>query len=164
MATKKIGKHALVISEALCHLRYSKQCEYVVSEFMKCDALGIKGDVITEYEIKLSINDLKNELKKPKHSIYNSLSRKFKPTYFYIVIPKHLVEKAIIWVTENIPHAGVISYEPATYKGYKIRTHMLVKKRAKKLNSKKLTEKQTKSLIKRIVSSMLQTKIKELNL
>jgi hypothetical protein len=157
-----VRKHTRMITEALAHLRYKKQCEYVVSEFLNCDVLGIDKDTIYEYEIKTSLADLKNEKKKPKHGIYDSKSRKFKPTYFYILIPEELHEKAIKWVSENIPHAGVIAYKECTFKKYKINTNMKVKKRAKKLNSKKFTTNQMVSLVKRIVSSMVQTKIKEI--
>jgi hypothetical protein len=157
-----VRKHTRLITECMAHLRYKKQCEYVVSEYNKCDVIGIDKDTIYELEVKTTIADLKNELKKPKHKIYDSKSRKFKPTYFYIVIPEELVEKAEVWIRENLPHAGLMSYKPSTFKRYKINTNIKVKKRAKKLNSKKFTDKQMAALIKRIVSSMLQTKIKEI--
>jgi hypothetical protein len=151
-----------MITEALAYLRYKRQYILVVDEYKKCDVLAINGytDII-EVEIKTSFADLKNDLKKPKHSWYGiEKSRKFKPQKFYFMIPEELFEKVEPYVKENFPYAGIMLWKPGTNKGRKFVTNIRIKKQAKDLKNKKLTNKQYIDIQKRVVSSMIIAKLK----
>ncbi len=156
--------HSQMITEALCYLRYKRQFDLVADEYLKCDVLGLNGrDDLLEIEIKTSFADLKNDKKKPKHTWYgDDKSRKFKPSKFYFMVPEELVEKVRPYVEENFPYAGIMAWVPGTTRGSKFVTNVKIKKQAKALKNKKLTDKQYIKFQKRIVSSMIISKLKVL--
>jgi hypothetical protein len=157
--------HSQMITEALAYLRYKRQFELVADEYLKCDVLGLNGrDDLLEIEIKTSFADLKNDKKKPKHGYYgDDKSRKFKPSKFYFMVPEELVEKVRPYVEEHFPYAGIMAWVPGKKKGSKFLCNILIKKQAKALKNKKLTDKQYIKFQKRIVSSMIISKLKLLD-
>lgn len=146
----------------MAYLRYKRQFNIVVDEYKNCDVIGLNdtSDFI-EVEIKTSFADLKNDKKKPKHTWYGELkSRKFKPGKFFFMVPEELFEKVKPYVDEHFPYAGIMVWKPGKNKGRKFVADVKVKKHAKDLNSKKLTDKQFKDLLKRLVSSIVISKLK----
>jgi hypothetical protein len=154
--------HTQMMTECCAYLRYKRQYNIVVDEYKNCDVIGLNdtSDFI-EVEIKTSVADLKNDKKKPKHTWYgDDKSRKFKPNKFFFLVPEELFEKVKPYVEENFPYAGIMIWNQGGTKGRKFVADIKVKKHAKMLKSKKLTDKQFKDLIKRLVSSMIISKLK----
>ena len=94
------------------------------------DCLGVNEKKIIEVEIKTSREDLKNDFRKYKHSLYNKtyeeIYRQWIPTHFYYCIPEEMIEYCKNCLTVNkYDNYGIISQT-----GYN------VIKRAKPLHSK----------------------------
>ena len=110
--------------------RYNRGCEFTAIEFQRMDVCAISNDLLTEIEIKISKNDLKNELKsqtkRMKHQAYKeNLKRrnKINPNMFYFAITKELYEDKEcleiiekfnenygIIVVEDIEHLDIVKY------------------------------------------------------
>ena len=76
------------------------------------------------------------------------------------MIPEELFETVKPYVEENFPYAGIMAWAPGKQKGKQFVTDIKIKKQAKTLKSKKLTDKQYIKFQKRIVSSMIISKLK----
>ncbi len=61
-----------------------------------------------EVEIKVSLSDLRADLKKPKHKLYNSTNRYLSITKSYYAVPTKLVEYCEAFVLENDLPDGII--------------------------------------------------------
>lgn len=116
--------------------RYNRGCEFTAIEFQRMDVCAVCNDLLTEIEIKISKNDLKNELKsrtkKIKHQAYKeNLKRrnKINPHMFYFAITKELYKdreciKIIeqlndnygIIVVEDIKHLDIVKYPKRLHK------------------------------------------------
>lgn len=93
--TRKI-KH-----KCLVWLRLDKRCPFIATEAgaFNADALGCNEKDLIEIEVKISVEDLKADLRKEKHRTYNdpnvlSHRREWWPTHFYYAVTPDLVEKA----------------------------------------------------------------------
>lgn len=104
---------------ALCWLRLDKRCPFIATEAgeFNADALGCNEKDLVEIEVKISIEDLRSDLRKEKHRVYNdpnflSHRRRWWPTHFYYAVSPELVEKALELLDRNqLTKYGVINGE-----------------------------------------------------
>ena len=106
---------ALVMKRnALCWLRFLKQCKLVATEvgFYNSDVLGINKKSIIEIEIKNSRSDFLNDFKKRKHRTYaNPNKGDWVPHFFYFYVPSGLVEFATDQLkTYHAPELQIAKY------------------------------------------------------
>jgi hypothetical protein len=80
----------------------------------------------TDFEIKSSLQDYKNDLGKKKHKQYSR--GKLVPNHFYFVVPVQIISKI-----DRIPHYGYMAYN-SNYKLVQIQRALLLK--ASKINNK----------------------------
>lgn len=109
---------------ALLWLRLDQRCAFIATEAggYNADAIGVNEKKMIEVEIKTSIEDLKNDFRKPKHRQYFHAPEQFSidmtsnnrwvPTHFYFAVPPELVDdaKALIESKGYAPY-GVINAE-----------------------------------------------------
>lgn len=83
---------------ALSWLRFDQRCCYIASEVgaYSSDLLGANDKKLIEIEIKVSLQDMKNDFKKYKHNLYSGYfaetREQWVPTHFYFMVPTELVE------------------------------------------------------------------------
>lgn len=109
------------------YFRFAKQWDIVCTELENghCDVFAMSSlsprAESADIEVKISMNDLKRELRKTgKHRrdllgnpVYTAFPR---PEYFYFALPARLWESAKPFIEEHFPHAGVLVIDD--YKGY----------------------------------------------
>lgn len=136
----------------LQYLRFEKQCPFVCTEGgnFNADVLGATDDYSIELEVKISKQDLLQDNKKPKHTIYKSLPKDkidYIPNYFYYLVPYSLQLDA-----ENVclgtPY-GVIVCDSDTLTGIK------VIKKAQIIHNMKPTEVFKKMMLLRMSSELV---------
>lgn len=96
------------------YFRYTKQCAIVCFEAYDWGGGG-KADIqiltmgrkIWEVEAKVSLADLKNDIKKPKHQRLPMLDTPVER--FYLAIPTIILRKAKPIIAEMYPYAGILS-------------------------------------------------------
>lgn len=90
------------------YLRFKQRYIDVATECgrFNADILAHNGKEIIEVEVKTSIADLRNDMKKKKHYYYQK-QHKATPNKFYFAIPRKLRDAAIE-LTENTPY-GIIA-------------------------------------------------------
>lgn len=81
----------------LLWLRCDQRCAFIATEagMNSADCLGINEKKMIEVEIKVTIEDLKNDFKKHKHYRWSHelLSyNQWDPTHFYFAVPARLIE------------------------------------------------------------------------
>lgn len=121
-------------------LRFDRQFVYVATEAgrFNSDVLGIaKNDRMTEFEVKVSFTDFRNDFKKPKHDLYlggqpESMMSKWEwrddkylplenpkipdwamesiPYKFYFVVTKEIEEKCLAYLNERKLPYGLYSF------------------------------------------------------
>ncbi len=70
---------------------------------------------LIEVEIKISLNDLKNDFNKRKHTKYKENNLTFVPTYFYYCVPEGLVDKCKKILKENnLENYGILVFRELT--------------------------------------------------
>lgn len=86
--------------KAMFWLRIDQRCAFIATECgsFSADCVGVNEKKIVEVETKISIQDLKADFKKAKHSQYKhsvdyGWSTMWIPTHFYFAVPGKLVEK-----------------------------------------------------------------------
>lgn len=89
-----------------------KKIAFEVGKF-KADVLMYNEKQIVEVEVKTSFQDLKNELTKRKHKIYEKPTAgysKILPNKFYFAFPEAMCEnqKVIDFVEEHFPAYGIL--------------------------------------------------------
>lgn len=103
----------------LAYWRYSRQHIMGAIECSSSDVLTItKSLMITETEVKVSIGDMRREVKTKfcKHSrmmAFGEQHRLLMPSanYFYFAVPEELKEKALNVCQERYPYAGLLIYK-----------------------------------------------------
>jgi hypothetical protein len=99
--------------------RYHMQCPFVALEadcnlgpwkdYGAADVLVInKKRQVIETEVKVTIADLKQDVKKAKHVSFSCGKRDRVTSYFYFAVPKELANKACLVCNEMYPYAGVL--------------------------------------------------------
>jgi len=135
---------------------------YIATEVgkFKSDILVSNGKEIIECEIKISKNDLKNDLKKKKHRIYEKPSNWYSswiPNKFYFAVPADLIELATELV-EGTAY-GVILVSDKNFTKRKKENYCKIVKKAKNIqdNFKKKLHKQ---IIMRESSEIIRLRLK----
>ena len=83
-----------------------------------------KSSYIYEIEIKISVSDLKNELKKDKHKFpYKTKMFDSGPNKYYFCVPTNILEETIQLANELNPKYGVLEYKPSLH--YKDRINII---------------------------------------
>ncbi len=110
----------------------------------ECDFITVNNNMfITEYEIKISLSDVKADLKKEHKHECNKISRTF------FVMPIELVEKSIDYIPENFGIIGIekvellVDCKKRIYEhGYRLRykRHPKRNKKAIRITEKELLE------------------------
>ncbi len=145
----------IIKASVLSYLHFERNCPIIALEafFGDMDVAAVtKAGYLIEVEVKMTLADLKRELKKDKH-----ITRKKEPwetiyrgpvikaAYYYIAIPYNLYLKSEKFIKESFPHYGILtvsaqqSYWESSRMGYEV----AVRKSAKRLTKvEKLTMEQ----------------------
>lgn len=145
---------------ACAWLRFARKYDIVCTEdpIRNADALGCDSARdsrrMTEIEVKVDMSDLKADINKgvsywndqrmglSKHESMVSQAEQDaetvnSPSQFYFMVPKEMLEKALPYITEKHPHAGIISADPQEANWEKA---LLIVKKAPTLHKKKIDE------------------------
>lgn len=105
----------------LAYWRYSRQCPLVAIEgWCELEIYGELADVLAvtkdrwliETEIKVTLADLKSDIKKEKHKWFiNGRSRLNKTHHFYFATPKDIANEAKLIINDLYPYAGLLACE-----------------------------------------------------
>lgn len=104
----------------LCYWRYVQGCPIIALEYFYGDAdvLAVsENGMVIETEVKISIADLKREIKKSKHKFF-SRGAAWRCHYFYFAVPAAIAEEAKEVCHQLYPYAGLLSvgsWEPKAY-------------------------------------------------
>lgn len=86
-------------SDGLIWLRVDQRCAFIATEVgaNNADLLGVNEKKMIEIECKTSLQDLKNDFKKYKHTEYSKYwdgpsQTRWIPTHFYFMVTQDLVE------------------------------------------------------------------------
>lgn len=144
------------------YFRFKRRYQFIATEVgrFNSDILISNGEKILEIEVKISISDLKNEIKKKKHAIYASPTpyyKKFIPNYFLFAVPESLIDKSLTLIKEN---DGLISvFEKPIVSKHDLYCKIIKKP---KLITSKFSETLQKDLILRMGSELIRGRLKEL--
>jgi hypothetical protein len=119
-------------------------------------------DRIMEVEIKCTMPDLRNEVKKRKHSIYAKPTpyyKKFVPNYFFFAVPESMIDKATCYL-EDFPMYGIISISEKPIKS-KDDTYCKIVKRPKQIHTL-FNLKLHDQILLRMGSELIRGRLKEL--
>lgn len=142
---------------ALLWLRLDQRCAFIATEAggYNSDALGVNEKKMIEIEVKTSLEDLKNDFKKHKHSQYFrrqgdavdfTSNNQWVPTHFYFCVTPDLVDQT----KELIEKMGYNSY------GVLNGETMKVEKRAKPLHTREPNSKVKFILALRMGSELIR--------
>lgn len=100
----------------MCYWRFVRGCPVVATEFdygyADVIALSRRGRIIHETEVKVSITDMKADLRKPKHhhqqDLFGKAVKQMWANYFYFAVPGNIREEALKVCQELFPYAGLI--------------------------------------------------------
>ena len=114
-------KTQYILWAASCYMRYTKRCNLVALEASarlqdrghrgdRADLLAVTNDkMLVECEIKVSISDLKADIKKEIHSDLKKDSNwKYPVHIFYFCIPYELWKEALEIINKDYPSAGLL--------------------------------------------------------
>jgi hypothetical protein len=97
----------------LAYIRFGRAGIYCATEcgYYSADVLTIIGKNLVEIETKISMSDLKADLKKRKHKDYirKNLEDICIPNFFYFAVPYKLKDKALKFIEENNLPYGLIT-------------------------------------------------------
>lgn len=109
-----------VYIELMSYLSRTRRVEIAATECrtipnVYADILSVETKGVYEYEIKVSYNDIHNDKKKDKHTIYGRFD-KYKrslPQYFVMVLPVEVVQTYMQCLEDGHfnPKYGVLSYD-----------------------------------------------------
>ena len=107
-----------VMTALMCYFRYKRNAlvasEVDLYSYGKSDIVADTGKVTYDVEIKTTINDLKRDFKKYKHSMLDYAAGKssyWVPNYFYFCLPVLLIDKAKVIINEQGNKFGILSYD-----------------------------------------------------
>ena len=113
------------IAQATRYSLYAKGHTTVIDRFTmpnwgECDILSLTDSLYAyEYEIKISRQDFKHDLEKPKHGIMacggHFMSEGWLPSYFSYVVPLHMIS------VEDVPHYAGLYYYSGINQLYEVR-------------------------------------------
>ncbi len=107
-----------------------------------------KSRMLYEIEVKISISDLRGDIKKNKH--YSFLNRpSWLPIYkYYFAVSKELADKALAICNELYPYAGLLVVSKFPFNSAALDFGVRVDKSPKCLNDKRLPLKEVLFLVK----------------
>lgn len=101
------------------YFRYKRACSLIAFEASdKCkwssgepaDVLAVTNNrMLYEIEVKISLSDLKNDIKKNKHQLITRFPGELLIRQFYFALPNDLINKAKDICDELYPYAGILS-------------------------------------------------------
>ncbi len=101
------------------YFRYKRMCSLIAFEASdRCQwSQGEPADVLAvtnarllyEIEVKISLTDLKNDIKKKKHQIISRYPGELPIHCFYFAVPDDLTNPALEIIKEVYPYAGLLS-------------------------------------------------------
>lgn len=142
----------------LAYCRYKKQMPYIATEVgtlagCLADVLASDGKSLVEFEVKVSLQDLLRDSKKPKHKYYNEAqgySQRGSPNMLYYAIPEWLWEKHQERILASVNEKyGIITFVNIEF------GNMQVVKRATKLHDHHVTQRALMVLVKRMASELV---------
>ena len=140
------------------YFRYKKQCPIVAFESsnkLKW-ATGEPADILVvtesrmlyEIEVKVSISDLRGDIKKNKHSSFRNRPS-YLPIYkYYFAVSEELADKALEICNEIYPYAGLLAVYKFPFNSAAMDFGVRVYKSPKHLNDKRLPLKEVLFLVK----------------
>ena len=130
--------------------RYVKQCPVVALEVNSnlsswsgelADVLAVnKNRFLIETEIKVTLADLRRDVKKSKHRHFREC-RHYVTKYFYFAVPKDIANAAKLICADTYPYAGILGIDGLNEFG------VLVYREAKPLTGKRLAYPQVLRII-----------------
>jgi hypothetical protein len=104
--------------------KYERGADLVATEVEYMDFVAVLKNCIIEVEIKVSVEDFKNDFKKPKHFYYTKwhnsqdLLDRHVPNKFYFAVPSTIKDKVVEYLAsrkdkEKFANYGVISFTEA---------------------------------------------------
>ncbi len=75
------------------------------------DIVAFKETHIVVVEIKISLSDLKRDIKKKKHKKIAKRSYRYMANHYYFCVPKELEEKALKYIEKKHPLFGLMIYD-----------------------------------------------------
>lgn len=163
--------------QLLKYFRFDRQNELVCTECINnSDITAIKGDKLTEVEIKISKEDFlkefsnKSKIKKLKHTRYISgrkYSKYIVPNYFYFCCPKHIKTKdgeyLYRYIEKYLKENGYTNYGILIVeenRNFNRRSHITTYKSPKCLNKFTIKQSTIESIYKRLTSEVISLKDK----
>ena len=146
-----------VKNKLIHYFRIKRRYFFIATEVGKynADVLVANSKEIIECEVKVSLADLKKDLKKKKHTIYANSRTHYCPNKFYFAVPTELVDAALL-LTENSPYGVISVLEGKLLKKSK---KCKIIKRAKLLKSRYCSKLESQ-IIKRMGSELLSLRIR----
>ncbi|HBY20085.1 MAG TPA: hypothetical protein DEG71_03595 [Clostridiales bacterium] len=151
----------LIKSCLFSHYRYKRQMHHLCSEVgtYNADFLVVnKLAYMYEFEIKISMSDLRNDKKKRKHFRYINIStlkygyqKYFIPNYFYYVVPEDMYDKAEEYILQNCPHYGIVIFKLGRSMCL---DSLITKRQASKLHDERCNKKAYEAIIARMSSEL----------
>lgn len=158
---------------ALWWLRYRRQNTHCATEAGRwnADVVGLDGDRLVEFEVKVDRYDLRAEfVRKPgskttKHAIYRgtqggrglyfSNHDDWAPHAYYVLVPEALKAEALSALAAFEPRYGVAVYDPERG-GPRWDERVVVERRAKMLHRRDVADHIAKALANRATSDLCQ--------
>jgi len=130
------------------------------------DVLAVtKGGMVIETEVKVTLQDLKRDKKKPKHSVmaapddkhgaiwpYSGVTRLPRCHYFYFAVPSEMETRALQILGQMYPYAGLLVVRPNDFYQWDNYHHIVspvsVVRKAHRFTKPKLSEDETMDIIK----------------
>jgi len=149
--------------KVLHYFRFVRRFKFIATEVgrFNSDILVSDETQIIEIEVKCSIADLKNEIKKRKHSIYSeptSYYKKYIPNYFFFAVPESLIERIKLYLSDS-PY-GLISISEKEIKAKKD-VYCKIMKKSKQIH-KNFNLKLHDQIVLRMGSELIRGRLKEL--
>jgi hypothetical protein len=138
-------------------------CTELWDGFGIADVLALKDKIVTEIEIKISKNDLYNELKKGKETInglitkHDAISTSIMPVpnKYYFCIPTELVDEAISFSNKLNPKYGIIEFSNTI-----IKKCIKIRKKAHMIHTKDNSINYERRMLERIPNDLVNKYMK----
>lgn len=105
--------------EALKWLRLDQRCMFIATEVggYSADVLGINEKKMIEVEVKVTLEDFKNDFRKPKHRQYvdayemdYAWHKQWVPTHFYFAVLPDMIPKVKEYLEQQVSAPKAKSY------------------------------------------------------
>lgn len=140
------------------YFRYKKQCPVVAFEASNilmfatsepADVLVVtESRMLYEIEVKISISDLKNDIKKKKHWSFINRPNYLPVHKFYFAVPQDITDIALDICNDLYPYAGLLSVTKFPFHSAAASFGVIPEKPPKHLNPKPLSLRQIVYMVK----------------